>query len=345
MKNVVLSIVIVHYRTRELTLQCLRSIMEFRPRVPHEVVLIDNGSGDGIMNAVADEFPEIQFIEAGRNDGFSRANNLAIFNTHGRYVLLLNSDTKLIEPVFDRLVQYMDANPAVGCVGPQHVDGSGKHQVSYGKFPNLFTEFLRKIVDYQIALNDWDIRGYLKEFCSGEREVDWLSGSCLLVRREALYQTGLFDESYFMYFEDIDLCKRVRDRGWKVVFCPQGKLIHYSGQSVKQNILAGLVAYRQSQIYFARKHYGRRGDYLVRLFLLLKFGLIGLRALLEYLWKKGTGADAQPAYVKMLLCKKVYGMVFQHNRIRANEPTLNLIDRVMKEIAIPEALSYNSRHY
>lgn len=323
MKTVILSIVIVHYKTRDLTLQCLRSIREFSPHVPHEILLIDNGSQDGIGAVVAEKFPEVRLIETGRNDGFSQANNLGIVNAHGQYILLLNSDTKIIEPVFDRLVQYMDSRPEVGCIGPQHVGGDGRHQVSYGKFPDLFSEVLRKIVDYRISLNDLNIRGYLIELCSMEQEVDWLSGSCLLLRRDALVQAGLLDEAFFMYFEDMDLCKRIHDRGWKIVFCPMSKILHYSGQSVKENILAGLVAYRQSQIYFARKHYGRCGDYLVRIVLFLKFGVIASRALAEFVVKKFLGQDTQPAYVKMLLSKKVFGMIFQHNGIRPVEPVLN----------------------
>jgi GT2 family glycosyltransferase len=322
MKPVVLSIIIVHYKTRELTLQCLRSIREFSPRFSHEILLIDNGSQDGIAEKVADEFPEVRLIETGRNDGFSQANNLGIVNAHGKYLLLLNSDTKIIEPVFDRLIQFMDSRPEAGCIGPQHVGGNGRHQVSYGKFPDLFSEVLRKIADYHIALNDTNIRGYLAEFCSTEQEVDWLSGSCLLLRREALRQAGLLDETFFMYFEDIDLCKRLRDRGWKIVYCPMSKILHYSGQSVKKNILAGLVAYRQSQIHFARKHYGRRGDYLVRILLFLKFGTIAVQALPEFVAQKLLRRDAQPAYVKMLLSKKVFGMIFQHNKMRPAEPVL-----------------------
>ena len=322
MKSVVLSIIIVHYKTRELTLQCLRSIREFSPNVPYEILLIDNGSLDGIGTAVAERFPEVRLIETGRNDGFSQANNLGIVNAYGKYLLLLNSDTKVIESIFDRLVQFMDSRPEVGCMGPQHVGGNGRHQVSYGKFPDLFSEVLRKIVDYQIALNDPNIRGYLTDFCSTEQEVDWLSGSCLLLRREALHHAGLLDETFFMYFEDIDLCKRFRDHGWKVVYCPMAKILHYSGQSVKENILAGLVAYRQSQIYFARKHYGRRGDYLVRSVLFLKFGAVASRALLEFVAKKILGQDTEPAYIKMLLSKKVFGMIFQHNRMRPAEPVL-----------------------
>ena len=322
-RTVVLSIIIVHYKTRELTLQCLRSILEFSPRVTHEILLIDNGSQDGIQEAVAGEFPKVRLIETGRNDGFSQANNLGIVNALGQYMLLLNSDTKILEPVFDRLVQYMDSRPKVGCIGPQHVGGDGRHQVSYGRFPDLFTEILRKIVDYRIALNDLNIRGHLRELCSFEQEVAWLSGSCLLLRREALRQAGLLDEVFFMYFEDMDLCKRIHDRGWKIVFCPMSKILHYSGQSVKENILAGLVAYRQSQIHFARKHYGRRGDYIVRLALFLKFGAIAAQALLEFAAKKFLGRDTKTAYIKMLLSKKVFGMIFRHNRMLPVEPVLN----------------------
>ena len=322
-KNLVLSIIIVHFKTRELTLQCLGSIQEFSPRAPYEVILIDNGSQDGIAEAVAEQFPEVRLIETGRNDGFSQANNLGIVNARGRYLLLLNSDTKILEPVFDRLIQYMEARPEVGCLGPQHVGGDGRHQVSYGKFPDLFTEILRKIVDYRIALNDLNIRGHLRELCSFEQEVDWLSGSCLLLRREALRQAGLLDETFFMYFEDTDLCKRIRDRGWKIIFCPMAKIIHYSGQSVKGNILAGLVSYRQSQIYFARKHYGRRGDYIVRIVLFMKFVTIAVRAALEFAYKKLRGRDTEPAYIKMLLSKKVFGMILQRNRLQPVEPVLS----------------------
>jgi len=323
MKTVVLSIIIVHYKTRELTLQCLRSIREFKPRVPHEILLIDNGSQDGIGETVVKDFPEVRFIETGRNNGFSQANNLGIVNAYGKFLLLLNSDTKIIEPVFDRLVQAMDSHPDAGGIGPQHVGGDGRHQVSYGKFPDLFTEILRKIVAYRIALDDPNIRGYLTQFCSTEQEVDWLSGSCLLLRREALRQAGLLDESFFMYFEDIDLCKRIRDRGWKNVFCPMSKILHYSGQSVKENILAGLVAYRQSQIYFARKHYGRKGDYIVRTVLFLKFGIVASRALAEFVAQKLRKQDTEPAYIKMLLSKKVFKMIFRHNLVKPVEPVLN----------------------
>ncbi len=323
MKTIVLSVIIVHYKTRELTLQCLRSIREFPPRASFEILLIDNGSQDGIREAVAKEFPEVRLIETGRNDGFSQANNLGIVNSCGKYVLLLNSDTKILEPVFDRLIQLMDSRPEVGAVGPQHVGGDGRHQVSYGKFPDLFSEVLRKIVDYRIALDDLNIRGHIRELCSVEQEVDWLSGSCLFLRRDALLRVGLLDETFFMYFEDIDLCKRLHDMGWKIIFCPMSKILHYSGQSVKENILAGLVAYRQSQIYFARKHYGRRGDYLVRIVLFLKFGVIAFRAFLEFVAQKFLGGSTQPAYIKMLLSKKVFGMIFQRNRLRPAEPVLN----------------------
>ena len=323
MKTIILSIIIVHYKTRELTLQCLRSIREFSPRVSHEILLIDNGSQDGIGEKVMEEFPEVRLIETGRNDGFSQANNLGMVNARGHYLLLLNSDTKILEPVFDRLVQYMDSRPEVGCIGPQHVGSDGRHQVSYGKFPDLFTEILRKIVDYRIALNDLNIRGHLRELCSFEQEVDWLSGSCLLLRRETLRQAGLLDESFFMYFEDMDLCKRIQARGWKIVFCPMSKILHYSGQSVKENMLAGLVAYRQSQIYFARKHFGRRGDYIVRIALFLKFVAIAAQAFLEFVAKKLQGRDTEAAYIKMLLSKKVFGMIFQRNRMRPIEPVLN----------------------
>jgi hypothetical protein len=322
-KTIVLSIIIVHYKTRELTLQCLRSLREFGPKIPYEILLIDNDSRDGIGDAVAKEFPEVRLMEPGRNDGFGPANNLGIANSRGQYICLLNSDTKLIEPIFDTIVQLMEARPDLGCIGPRHFGADGLHQVSYGKFPSLLTEIRRKILDRRISRNDAGIRKYLDEFCAAEKEVDWLSGSCLLVRRDALRQTGLLDESFFMYFEDMDLCKRIKERGWKIAFYPKLKMVHLSGQSVKKNKLTGLAAYRQSQLYFARKHYGCIGDCFVRGMLLLKFTAVTIQALAEFQVQKILGRDVEAARIKMLLSQKVFGMIFQRHPIHPREPALD----------------------
>lgn len=318
-----LSIIIVYYKTYELTMECLRSVMSFMPSFVYEIILVDNWSSDEIGEKVSKDFPNVKFIETGKNCGFSKANNLGIVNSRGRYILLLNSDTKIIEPIFDQLIEYMDSHPEIGAIGPRHLDGNGKHQISYGKFPNIHTEILRKIMHYQISLDDRNIREYLKEFCSKERKVDWLSGSCLLLRRDALKQTGLLDESLFMYFEDIDICKRINDKGWQAHYFPSSTIVHYSGQSVKENVLAGLVEYRHSQLYFSRKYYGIKGEILIRIALFLKFGILGLFAFLEYSLRKIFKKNTQDLYIRMLLSKKVLDMVFSANRRQLAESSLS----------------------
>jgi len=317
-----LSIIIVHYNTPKLTMECIRSIYAFPPRASFEVILIDNGSDENIEEKIREEFPEVLFLEMGKNVGFARANNLGIFNSHGKYVLLLNSDTKIIEPLFDCLTEELNANRKVGCIGPLHLDGKGRYQLSFGRFPTLRSEFVRKIIHRRISINDPIIRDYLGDLCANPSQTDWISGSCLMLRREMLYQTGLLDESFFMYFEDVDLCTRIRNHGWEVRYSPLAKLIHYGGESVKGNLLQGLVEYRRSQLYFTKKYYGWFGSYVIRLPLPTTSGTGFLNWALQYFIAKSFKKETQRHYVMLLLSKKVIEMMFSPTGLHPAEPAL-----------------------
>ena len=306
-ERITLSIIIVHYKTRELTLQCLRSIQEFSGNVLYEVILIDNGSQDGIEKVIAEDFPKVRFIQIVRNDGFSRANNLGITTAQGKYILLLNSDTKLTESIFGLLIDHMECKPHIGAIGPRHLWGNGQFQISYGKFPTFFTEILRNAIPHQIL---------------AVSEVDWLSGSCLLLRRDALRQTGILDEAFFMYLEDVDICKRIKDKGWGIWFLPTASIVHYHGKSVKENSFICRLEYRRSQIYFTKKYYGRAGETGIRVFLFLKFIIVGCRGILEYVFLQIFIRNTQDARERVHLSGKVIKMLFVARVAQPIEPFL-----------------------
>ena len=319
-----LSIIIVCYKNCPITLECLKSIRSFAPSFAYEIICVDNDSADGIEESVAKFFPDVRFLQAGYNSGFSKANNLGIINSHGEYIMLLNNDTKIFEPIFDQLVEFMSSHPSLGALGPRHLDGEGRFQVSYGKFPTVLTEIKRQIIDYRILHDDPAIHRDLKEFCSMERQVDWLSGSCLLLRRDALRQAGLLDEALFMYLEDIDLCTRIRNKGWQICYFPKISIVHYHGRSVKENASTCRYEYRRSQIHFAKKYYGNIGEFSMRAFLFLKFLIIELRSILEFCLFKIINKNLQGVYGQMTLSFKVISMVFLSKVAKPVEPTLKV---------------------
>jgi len=311
--KIFLSIVIVNFKTLKLTLECIQSIYDYSPTVAFEIILIDNGSNDGIGETVAERFPKVKFIETGVNVGFAKASNMGIHNSRGEFVVLLNSDVKIIEPVWDAMIELMRQAPGLGVVGCREVDGDGHFQLSCGHFPNFKNEIIRKIMHHRLSTKDHKIRDYLDEKYSNLGVVDWVSGSCLMVRRKALLDAGLLDEHFFMYFEDIDLCRRVQNKGWGVQYFPGASICHYGGRSAKHNLLHVLVEYRKSQAYFTRKYYGRIGSILIRLFLILKYGISVLPWTSVFLLRKIMGGDCKQAYTMMLLSKKVIGVALNYS--------------------------------
>lgn len=308
---ILLSVIIVNYETPEHTLQCLRSIREHRPACRYEVLVIDNGSRDGSLARIREEAPEAVCIETGANLGFSRANNLGVLNSRGSMVLLLNSDTVVLDDGLDRLVEYLLARPEVGAVGPRQLDGTGKLQLSWGHFPTLVSEWHRQVLHQRLSVNDLKIRDYLEEKYAGSSEVGWVSGSCLLARRQALVDAGFLDGKFFMYFEDIDLCERIRRKGWKIHFNTDITILHHGGVTAKKNLLHVLVEYRRSQLYFTHKYYRRAGVWVLKALLLAKYGANLIRWSVAFAGTKLTGRPDRDCFARMLLCKKTVELVFE----------------------------------
>ena len=264
-----LSIVVVSYNSRVDLDACLQSLISSPPAIDHEIVIVDNASGDGTPAYVREHWPGIPLLEAGANIGFAGANNLGIRQTFGDLVLLLNPDTIVPPRAIDTLVEVLDRLPAVAVVGPRIVDAQGHAELSFGAMISPLAELRQKVLvrgnDRGVPL----IRTIVDRLTRRTREVDWVSGACLLIRRSDLEAVGLFDERFFMYTEDVDLCARVRANGRKVLFTPDAEIVHLRGRSVATARPATQSAYRRSHLAFYEKHHPHWAP-LLKLYLKLR---------------------------------------------------------------------------
>jgi GT2 family glycosyltransferase len=239
-----LSIVIVSYNAREALIDCLRSLGAAPPAIDHEIVVVDNASDDGSA-AAAGAVPRVKVIELPDNRGFAAANNAAIRATQSEFILLLNSDTIVPAGAVDALVKTLEADPAVGVVGPRLVDAAGEPELSFGAMISPWNEYRQKH-----RSREWIARETARE-----QAVDWVSGACLAVRRKDAEAAGLLDERFFLYTEDVDFCHAIRRLGRKVLFTPVTTITHLRGQSRASRRDGSQRAYRASQVAFYRKHH------------------------------------------------------------------------------------------
>lgn len=320
--SILLSIIIVHYNTPDITRDCLKSIEKFLPPFPVEVIVVDNASSQAVEDHVLNLFPFVKYIRTGSNLGFSKANNLGIQNSHGEFIFLLNSDTKIIEPIFQQIVDYFHTHEKVGVIGPRLVDGKGQFQLSCGFFPTFLSEVIRKIWHLRLSVNDYPLRSDLDEKFSSMTQIDWVTGAALGVRRSSLKKVGLLDERFFMYFEDIDFCQRIEAAGWEIHFLSDIKLIHYVGQSAKKNLMKVQTEYRRSQLYFTKKHYGWSGRCFMGLMLFVKYLIPFIISLMQFFISRFRKKDIRTSYSRALLLKKVIFISFESIPSHPQEPHL-----------------------
>jgi GT2 family glycosyltransferase len=230
-----LSIIIVSFRTRDTLRECLRSLEERSREIQTQVIVVDNASDDGSAEMVTREFPRVLLIPSEINVGFAGANNLAFPHATARYVVLLNSDAFLNERAIQRAIAHMDREETVGAAGGRLVGRDGSWQPSARQFPSLLNDFF--------SLSGLAARfPHSKLFGRADRtwadphvpaDVDWVPGAFAIIRRAALEQVGYFDERFFLYYEEVDLCKRLRDAGFTVRYWPDVVITHWGGESSK----------------------------------------------------------------------------------------------------------------
>jgi N-acetylglucosaminyl-diphospho-decaprenol L-rhamnosyltransferase len=273
-----LSVVIVNWNVRDLLRRCLHSVAESSKaetpkRLSVQVIVVDNGSSDGSVPMLRGEFPQIKLIANEANLGFTRANNQGLSISDGRYALLLNPDTEVLDRALGEMVAYMDLHPAVGALGPQLIYADGRVQSSRRRFPGLDTAFLEgTFLQQSFPRSRILSRYYVLDRPENEtQEVDWLVGACLLMRREALDQVGPLDERFFMYSEEMDWCYRAKGRGWNVVYLPAAQVIHHEGKSSEQVLPVRHIQFQRSKVLFFKKHHGGWLAEALRFYLLLTY--------------------------------------------------------------------------
>lgn len=252
-----LDIVIVSYNTCDMLRACLASLPAALNGLSRRVHVVDNRSSDGSVEMVRREFADVQLTVAERNLGFSGGNNLALRHVDARYVLLLNPDTECLPGSLHTLVTFMDSHPEAGACGPQLLNSDGSLQKSGARFPTLFSEAVGHLGFWRInpEWHDRTLRWGRSDF-SATTEVDQVTGACLMVRREALEQVGPLDERFFMFYEEVDWCKRLHDAGWRIYYVPEARVTHHWMGAVRRASRAMTRQLFKSQIRYHWKHGG-----------------------------------------------------------------------------------------
>jgi N-acetylglucosaminyl-diphospho-decaprenol L-rhamnosyltransferase len=286
-----LSIVIVSYNVCDLLADCLDSIRADGVRITGrdtgppdgaqaEVIVVESGSSDNTAAMLRESYPWVSVIEPGRNTGFAGGNNLGIAASRGRYALALNPDTRVLDGALATMIDYMDAHPDVGALGPGLLNPDGTIQPSRRRFPTLWTALCEDTVFMPLAPRRMFDRYFMRDTDDAETvEVDWVQGTALLARREVIEQVGGFDEQFFMYSEEVDWQRRIKAAGWRIVHLPDAQVIHLGGKSSEQVGARRDIYYHTSKASYFAKHHGWAAGQAVRIALLLNFAIkLGIEA-------------------------------------------------------------------
>lgn len=280
-----LSIVIVNWNVAHLLRRCLLSIRQTSsPPETHnaplhslrcETIVVDCASSDDSVEMVRREFPDVRLVAHPHNLGYARGNNLGLGMARGRYLMILNPDTEVQGDALALMVGYLEAHPQVAVVSPQLRYADGSLQSSRRRFPTLATAFWESTLLHQWFPNNRFARRYHMADRPADvtQAVDWAVGAALMIRRSAWEQVGPLDEGYFMYFEELDWCRRCRALGWEIHYLPTACIIHHEGKSSEQIPAARAIRFQCSKIRYFSKYHGRAWGELLRAFLLLGYAL------------------------------------------------------------------------
>jgi len=296
-----LAVVVVSYRSRQLLGECLDSLIAHPPAMPWEAVVVDNASDDGSADLVRQRYPAVRLLANEANVGFARAANQAAAAVRGDLVCFLNSDARVTPGTLDGLAAMLRLHPDVGAVGPRTTASDGRVIRSCFRFPTLARPLLnvRPLRDVLpkstlgLAYEPWD--------AAATRAVDWVSGACLMVRRDVLERLGAFDQGFFMYFEDVDLCRRLWAAGSGVWYVGDAVVVHHTrGSTLGVHTPALFLMEQRSRLRYFRKHYGVPGMVFIR-------GAMGVAALWHLAalpFHRGTARASQGVRVNLELLRE-----------------------------------------
>lgn len=281
-----LAVIIVNWNVSALLKRCLESLEKSRDvsftsspaRYRGDVTVVDNASTDDSVEMVRTLFPWVHLIASDINLGFSKANNLVlktrIMEDPPAFFLLLNPDTEVAPDALSLMLDFMVTHPEVGVLGPKLLNPDGTVQPSRRRFPSILTAFLESnFIQWRLWKDNPVVRRYyMADKHEDEiQEVDWLTGACLMVRREAVEAAGFLDEEFFMYSEELDWCRRIKSLGFRIVYFPQAIVIHHSAQSSEQVKPLQHIRFQRSKIRYFSKYFGPFWGLILHLFLVLNY--------------------------------------------------------------------------
>lgn len=253
-----LSIIIVNFNTGKFVTRCLDFIEKNPPSGSYEIFVVDNNSADNSVQLIREHYPGVHLIRNSANFGFSYANNQAIGRSRGRYILILNPDTVVTRSALDELIDFMDSHPEAGVGGAKILNFDGSIQYSCRRFPTVLNVFFgRQSVFMKFLPSNRISEQYLmmNEDYSKDIEVDWVFGAAMILRRKALMEVGIFDEHYFIFVEDTDLCYRMRSKGWKVFFISNATVFHHLAVTRERFWKTTMLNHNLGMFKFFKKHY------------------------------------------------------------------------------------------
>ena len=292
-----LSIIIVNYRTYDLTKQTIESVISKNHPFEFEIYVVDNNSQDGSLEKLQNDFYNeiknelIKFIPSQENKGFAYANNLALKQISSKYVLLLNSDTIIVDNCLEKCLEYLENHSEVGALGCKVVLPDGTlDKACRRSFPNVSVSFYRMIGLSRIFPNSPRFGKY--NLCylddDGVYPIDCLVGAFMMVNSEAIKEIGLLDETFFMYGEDIDWCYRIKEAGWQIIYYGAAEIIHYKGSSSQKQKSKLIYEFYRAMYIFYNKHYKKKHSILTTALTYVGIGLIcGIKLFLNIFKKSG----------------------------------------------------------
>jgi GT2 family glycosyltransferase len=299
-----LSIVIVSWNTKKYLEECLTSLRTIGGNLSVEIIVVDNASTDGSPDMVSTQFPEVRLIESGANLGFAGGNNIGIQKASGNYICLINSDVNVPPDCLSKMHGYMEQQPTIGLLGPGMLQTDGRLHRSGMRFPALWSVFLRALFLDSLFKRSSIFGGFLmKDFqFDRTRDMDVLNGWFWMARREALNQVGLLDERFFIYAEDLDWCKRFHLAGWRLVFYPEARALHYGGASSANAPSRFLVEKQRANLQYWKKYHGRTSLIFYQLFGCLNYAIRTAGWGVVYLIRRSSRHRAHVALKQYLEC-------------------------------------------
>ena len=266
----IIDIVIVNYNATPYLLGCLSSIYQAKATINGaRIIVFDNASMDGV-GRIKSWFPEVELLHSPTNVGFAKAVNHAIRMSFAPYVLILNPDTCIQKPFFDAMLDFMETHPDVGVLGPRIFDENGRVQGSARSYPTPATALFGRstFLTRLFPNNRYTAKHVLAKGAQIEQpmDVDWVSGACMLVRRAAIASVGMLDEHFFMYWEDADWCRRMRENRWRVIYFPKSALVHYTAMSSRKNPVQASLEFHKSAYHLFCKSAGNSNHWFLRIF-------------------------------------------------------------------------------